>query len=80
MQKFKAERGFRYSESLPERAFVVRGRALECWPLDIARAWLLMVQLDPGRFEKWRKTKARDALSRARGCRLKRERLGLLLP
>lgn len=80
MQKFKAERGFRYSESLPERSLVARGRAPECWPLDIARAWLLLVQLDPGREAESRKVSARRALARARGARLRRERAGMFLP
>lgn len=80
MQKFKQERGFRYSESLPERSLVVRGRALGCWPLDIAGAWRLLVQLDPEREAERRKALARRALARARGARLRRERAGMVLP
>jgi len=81
MQKFKRLKGFRFADSLPERAMVIRGRAAECWPMDIARGWLLTVRLQPEAVSApMRKQRAREALKRARTARLCREHEGRWLP
>jgi hypothetical protein len=80
MQKFKRLRGFRFADSLPERLLVTRGRAAETFPLDIARGWLLLAQIDPQREADGRKARAFAALKRARTARLCREHEGRWLP